>query len=134
LPNPLCKLSLKSLLQALVIAAKSDRWQAPKGLPEELEIYRACFSLLLFGVPNLGLSHEQLTAMVKYQPNQNLIDTLMVDIASEPTAYLRRLHEDFRDFFAFPDSPVTSYFELHHSRTVVVRHRNHELQRQQLSG
>ncbi|KAL8382735.1 hypothetical protein RB595_006496 [Gaeumannomyces hyphopodioides] len=56
---------------------------------------KACFGLLLFGVPNLGLRNDQLMTIVRGQPNESLIHDLLVDRDSEPSTFLKRLADQF---------------------------------------
>ncbi|KAL8307084.1 hypothetical protein RB593_005802 [Gaeumannomyces tritici] len=56
---------------------------------------KACFGMLLFGVPNLGLRNDQLMTLVRGQPNESLIRDLLVDSDSEPSTFLKRLADQF---------------------------------------
>ncbi|KAL8294757.1 hypothetical protein RB600_000626 [Gaeumannomyces tritici] len=56
---------------------------------------KACFGMLLFGVPNLGLRNDQLMTLVRGQPNESLIRDLLVDNDSEPSTFLKRLADQF---------------------------------------
>jgi hypothetical protein len=78
-------------------------------------IFRSCYALLFFGVPNRGLEVSSLRSMVKGQPNQSLIETL-----DPKSPFLALLHELFRDKFDFKDSKIISVFETKESKTVEV--------------
>ncbi|KAL8365058.1 hypothetical protein RB595_004057 [Gaeumannomyces hyphopodioides] len=56
---------------------------------------KACFGMLFFGVPNLGLRNDQLMALVRGQPNESLIRDLLVDSDSEPSTFLKRVADGF---------------------------------------
>ncbi|KAJ6033774.1 hypothetical protein N7444_011545 [Penicillium canescens] len=61
------------------------------------DLSNACFGLLFFGVPNLGLRNEQLRTLVQGQPNKALIDSLLVDNDSEPSLFLKRIADQFSE-------------------------------------
>ncbi|KAI8950509.1 hypothetical protein F4801DRAFT_343355 [Xylaria longipes] len=42
-------------------------------------IHKACYGMLFFGVPNLGLRNDQLLTIAQGEPNQALIESLVVD-------------------------------------------------------
>jgi hypothetical protein len=107
-------------MQALLIAGKPSKSSYFQNRLDDSELFDACYALLFFGVPNLGLSHEQLRTMAKDQSSERLILDLTVDKTSEPSPYLRKLDDAFRETFIFPDSPVISYFELLPSKTAKV--------------
>ncbi|KAK1589962.1 ankyrin repeat-containing protein, partial [Colletotrichum navitas] len=81
---------------------------------------KATFGLLFFGVPNLGLRNEQLRTLVRGQPNESLINDLLVDNDSEPPNCLKTLSDQFsetcRDYYQ-----VVSFFERSLSPTIEVR-------------
>ncbi|CAG2011585.1 unnamed protein product [Fusarium graminearum] len=55
-----------------------------------------CYALLMFGVPNTGLrNREELQRIVGGQPNESLINDLVVDRNGQPKAYLRGLMTQF---------------------------------------
>lgn len=102
--------------QALVHAYKTQ-----KRNPENLKIYKACCGLLFFGVPNYGLRNEQLETIVEGQPNQALIRALVVDNDSEPSAFLKRIADQFSECFKRQCSlRVVSLYERRKSSTVQV--------------
>lgn len=55
------------------------------------ELFKACYGLIFFGVPNLGLRHIHLRTIAKYQPSEKLVDDLVVDKDSEVSPLLREL-------------------------------------------
>nr|KMM72211.1 hypothetical protein CPAG_08509 [Coccidioides posadasii RMSCC 3488] len=65
--------------------------------PQNHRLCTACYGLLLFGVPNLGLRNEQLSSIVKGQPNEGLIRDLVVDRDSEPSPFLKRISGQFSE-------------------------------------
>lgn len=86
------------------------------------EFFRACRGLILFGVPNLGLRHEQLTSLVHGKPNQQLIHDLEVDRDTEPSPYLQDLAQAFTTLHRrAPKLNIITYYERRLSPTVQVR-------------
>ncbi|KAJ5887721.1 hypothetical protein N7495_007762 [Penicillium taxi] len=79
------------LIKELLIRARRRRSTT------ESDLSQACYGLLFFGVPNLGLRNEQLRTLVQGQPNKALIDDLLVDNDSEPSTFLKRLADQFSD-------------------------------------
>ncbi|KAK1982091.1 ankyrin repeat-containing protein, partial [Colletotrichum cereale] len=81
------------------------------------DLSKATFGLLFFGVPNLGLRNEQLRTLVRGQPNESLINDLLVDNDSEPSNCLKSLADHFsetcRDYYQ-----VVSFFERSLSPTI----------------
>ncbi|KAM5342890.1 hypothetical protein ACJ41O_013856 [Fusarium nematophilum] len=61
------------------------------------DLSKASYGLLFFGVPNLGLRNDQLRTLVRGQPNEALIHDLLVDNDSEPSAFLKRLADQFSE-------------------------------------
>ncbi|KAJ5144591.1 ankyrin repeat-containing protein [Penicillium atrosanguineum] len=72
-------------------------WAHRPGTIMQSELSKACFGLVFFGVPNLGLRNEQLKTIVQDQPNQALVDNLVVDNDNEPTTLLKRLTDQFAE-------------------------------------
>nr|XP_036587170.1 ankyrin repeat-containing protein [Colletotrichum truncatum]KAF6797901.1 ankyrin repeat-containing protein [Colletotrichum truncatum] len=81
------------------------------------DFLKACFGLLFFGVPNLGLRNEQLRTLVRGQPNEALIHDLLVDKESEPSTFLKRLADQFSESCQ-GRYRVVSFFERQLSRTI----------------
>jgi len=77
--------------------------------------------LVMMGVPNHGLLHHELAAIVSKQPNRKLIANISVDKKGEPTDYLRHLTSDFcrLDKYRAPKYKLVSYYEQWHSPTIV---------------
>lgn len=71
-------------------------------------------------MPNLGLRNEQLRTLVQGQPNQALIDSLLVDNDSEPSAFLNRVADQFSESCKGYYRVVT-FFERALSPTLKVR-------------
>ncbi|KAK3639588.1 hypothetical protein LTR56_012373 [Elasticomyces elasticus] len=80
--------------------------------------------LVLFGVPNLGLQHRQLLAMVKGQRNENFVRSLVVNEDNEPSPYLAEHTRKFSQMCAeqMPPLEIYSYFETEPSPTVKASH------------
>ena len=75
---------------------------------------------MMFEVPNLGLRHEQLKKLVNGQPNDELVNCLMVNQNSEPSHLLDVLHERFSSSFLGQKLKVISYYETHTTPTTMV--------------
>ncbi|RDW73010.1 hypothetical protein BP6252_06917 [Coleophoma cylindrospora] len=74
---------------ALVTASKSQGhkpWQ---------RIFQSCQSLVFFGVPNLGMSFEELARMVDGSESEQLVRDLLVDKDHDTRPLLQRLNEEF---------------------------------------
>jgi hypothetical protein len=98
---------------SLAIQAQSDS--------ENTNIYKSCYALLFFGVPNLGLRNDQLRSIVKGQPNERLINDLAVDKDSEPSPFLSSLSRRFADCCKNQGFEVISFYERRESPTLMVR-------------
>ncbi|KAL7918451.1 hypothetical protein ACQKWADRAFT_323791 [Trichoderma austrokoningii] len=77
------------------LVVKEALVQASVGSEEDQTIYRSCYVLLLFGVPNRGLNNLALKSMVKGQPNESLVRDL-----GESSRFLSLLHVRFNACFA----------------------------------
>ncbi|KAI0437727.1 hypothetical protein F4803DRAFT_570483 [Xylaria telfairii] len=82
-------------------------------------IHQACYGMLFFGVPNLGLRYDQLLTIVQGKPNRALIESLVVDRDSEPSEYLRRITDQFSPDFE-GKYVIISIFERSYSPTIKV--------------
>ena len=80
------------------------------------------YGLLLMGVPNLGLRHEQLSAIVDGQANAGFIRDLVVRSDGEASQYLQSLTREFADLDRrrTPSFEIISYYETRSSATAVV--------------
>jgi hypothetical protein len=78
--------------------------------------FNSIYGAVFFGVPNRGIRNEHWLPMVKGQPNEDLVRNLGPD-----SKYLRKLHENFRSVFIFPDSRILSIYETKKTRTAKVR-------------
>ena len=87
-----------------------------------LDFFKSTYSLLFFGVPNLGLRNEQLREMVNGQPNEQLVHDLQVMENSEPTPFLRELGQKFIGACREqkPGFEIISYYEQRYSFTLQV--------------
>ncbi|GKT93566.1 ankyrin repeat-containing protein [Colletotrichum tofieldiae] len=83
------------------------------------DLAKACYALLFFGVPNLGLRNDQLRTLVRGQPNEALIHDLLVDNDSEASTFLKRLADQFSESCK-GHYRVMSFFERMLSRTLEV--------------
>ena len=90
--------------------------QASEGCEVDKAVFMSRYALLLFGVPNRGISDvESLMAMVKGQPNEALVRDL-----SETSRFLSLLHRLFCERFALDDSRIICVYETRKTRTVKV--------------
>lgn len=101
------------LWQALVYAYKK------RDDSENASLYNACSGLLFFGVPHLGLRHEELVSIVEGQPNEALIRDLVVDQHSEPSSFLTKMSDEFA-ICCQGRFKVFSFFERRLSSTLQV--------------
>ena len=104
---------VSNIVQALVHAHKRRKE------PRYFNISTACYGMLFFGVPNLGLRNEQLINIVQGQPNEALIRDLVVDNDSEPSSFLRRISHHFSECCR-NRYRVASFYERRQSPTVEV--------------
>ncbi|KAL8907863.1 MAG: hypothetical protein Q9171_005688 [Xanthocarpia ochracea] len=88
--------------------------------PQNLDLCKACYGLLFFGVPNHGLRNEQLKSIVQGQPNEALIRDLTVDDDSEPSAFLKRISNQFSECCK-GQYKVIAFFERQRSPTVQLQ-------------
>ena len=102
--------------QALSIAGdESNRTSADE------QLFKACYGLLMFGVPNLGLRHQQLlAAVIGKKPSESLIRDLIVDTESEPPALLRALAANFDRCCKAQKFEIVSFYETIRSCTLEV--------------
>src|SRR5436305_8013010 len=115
-PHRLTGIQANGFTQALALAS-SDRKNTGS-----LDFFKSTYGLLFFGVPNLGLRHEQLREMVNGQPNEQLVHDLQVTKNSEPTPFLRELGQKFIGACKEqkPGFEIISYYEQRKSSTVQV--------------
>ncbi|GJC78574.1 protein SERAC1 [Colletotrichum liriopes] len=99
------------LIKEALIRARRRRGDTIADLAE------ACYALLFFGVPNLGLRNDQLRTLVRGQPNEALIHDLLVDNDSEASTFLKRLADQFSESCK-GHYRVMSFFERMLSRTL----------------
>jgi hypothetical protein len=89
--------------------------QAAEGGVDDQAIFRCCYAVMLFGVPNRGLDISSLQSMVKGQPNEDLVRNL-----GPPSPFLGLLHEMFYDKFTLDESQIICVFETKETATVQV--------------
>lgn len=106
------------LKEALVISSKATQ-------PKHRDLYQvtmATYGLILMGVPNLGLRHNQLETVVEGQANKGFIRDLLVQSDGEASQFLDYLTREFADLDRRrqPLFEIISYYETISSSTVVV--------------
>ena len=88
--------------------------------PNGVKIAKSCSALIFFGVPNLGLQHDELISIVEGQPNEVLIRDPVVDpYSSEPSPLMKRISSQFSEHYKHLRY-VVLYFETQQSPTVEV--------------
>lgn len=107
------------LKEALVLSSK----QAVLERSDLHDIVAATHGLVLLGVPNLGLRHNQLQVVVKAQPNEGFVRDLQVQPDGEASQFLSSLTREFSalDELRRPPFEIISYYETMSSPTVVRR-------------
>jgi hypothetical protein len=88
---------------------------AAEGSLDDKAIFMSCSGVILFGVPNRGLDNKSLMAMVKGQPNEELVRSLSVS-----SRFLSLLHTRFNNSFTLDGSKIISVFETRMTPTVEV--------------
>ncbi|VUC26118.1 unnamed protein product, partial [Clonostachys rosea] len=88
------------------LVVKQALVEAFEGSDEDKTVFRCCFGLLFFGVPNRGLENSSLMAMVRGQPNESLVRDL-----SGSSRFLGLLHRLFNKTFTLEDSTIISIYE-----------------------
>ncbi|RDW87769.1 hypothetical protein BP5796_03463 [Coleophoma crateriformis] len=92
--------------EALVTASKS------KGHKPWQRIFQSCQSLVFFGVPNLGMSFEELARMVDGSESEQLVRDLLVDNDHDTRPLLQRLNEEFVECLQHRnDLDILCYYE-----------------------
>jgi len=106
------------LKKALVISSKA---REPK-YQELHDVIVATYGLVLMGVPNHGLQHEQLQTVVEGQPNKGFIQDLRVQSCGQASHFLDDLTSEFSDLDKQRQPPfvIISYYETKDSPTVMV--------------
>lgn len=89
--------------------------QAAEGSSYDINVFRSCYAVMFFGVPNRGLENISLLSMVKGQPNQNLVDNLY-----QGSPYLSLLHERFFNRFIHEESQIICIYETSLTATYEV--------------
>lgn len=89
--------------------------QAAEGSPDDRKVFRLCYAVIFFGVPNRGLESSSLNSMVKGQPNEDLVRNLHPD-----SSFLSLLHQRFLDKFVLEDSKIICIYETNYTATVEV--------------
>jgi len=112
------------LKEALVISSKATD-------PEHHDLHEVgvvTTGLILLGVPNLGLRHEQLRTVVHGRPNEGFIKDLLVQPDGEASQFLNHLTREFAHLCRQQQRPwkIISYYETIRSSTVAASHSFHK--------
>jgi hypothetical protein len=107
------------LKEALVISSKATD-------PEHHdlnEVGAVTIGLVLLGVPNLGLKHEQLRTVVRDRPNEGFIEDLLIQPNGEASQFLSQLTREFAHLCGQQQQrpwKIISYYETMRSSTVAA--------------
>lgn len=106
------------LKEALVISSRATE-------PEHAGLHGVMIAtqgLVLLGVPNLGLRHNQLRTMVNGRPNEGFITDLLVRTDGGPSQFLSYLTDEFARLCKRQKGSwrIVSYYETMSSTTVAV--------------
>ncbi|KAK4061045.1 hypothetical protein Trihar35433_9970 [Trichoderma harzianum] len=94
------------------LVVKQALVQASEGSEDDLAVFRSCYAVMLFAVPNRGLDNLSLMSMVKGQPNEDLVRNL-----GGESPFLNHLHESFHKRFTL-NSEIICAFETKTTPTV----------------
>lgn len=84
------------------------------------KLFKACYGLVFFDVPNLGLRYEALLTMVESQDSRQLIEALVTDKNSKATPLLMELGKKFFKCCEAQDFRIISFYERLKSVTLKV--------------
>lgn len=84
-----------------------------------LNIFQNSRALIFFGVPNLGMSFEELAMMVDGKESEQLVRDLLVDKDNDPRPLLQKLNDDFVDCIQDRDVEVLCYYETQLSQPIL---------------
>jgi hypothetical protein len=106
------------LKEALVMSSKATDAKHKK----LLDLMTVTYGLVFYGVPNLGLKHNQLETVVKGRRNEGFVRDLLVKADGEASQFLSHLTREFSDLDKRRSLPfeIISYYETLSSPTVVV--------------
>ncbi|UKZ79092.1 hypothetical protein TrVFT333_006842 [Trichoderma virens FT-333] len=80
--------------------------EAFEGSEDDQAIFRSCYALMLFAVPNRGLDNSNLMYMVRGQPNEDLVKDL-----KQSSRFLNMLGQRFNKYFTLDDSKIICIYE-----------------------
>jgi len=113
------------LKEALVISSKATD-------PEHHDLHEvemATTGLILLGVPNLGLKHEQLRTVVQGQPNEGFVKDLLIQSDGEASQFLYHLTREFAQLCKQRQRAwsIISYYETMRSSTIAASEPFHNI-------
>ncbi|KAL7946857.1 hypothetical protein V8C42DRAFT_318947 [Trichoderma barbatum] len=88
------------------LVVKEALAEASEGSEDDRAVFRSCYAVLFFAVPNRGLDNSHLMAMVKGQPNEDLVNDL-----KQSSRFLSMLHQRFNNYFTLKDSKIICVYE-----------------------
>ena len=84
-----------------------------------LHFFESCQSLMFFGVPNLGMSFDELARMVEGKESEQLVRDVLVDKDHDTLPLLERLNDDFVECIKNRnDIDMLCYYETKHSQPI----------------
>jgi hypothetical protein len=95
------------------------------------EVGAVTTGLILLGVPNLGLRHEQLRTVVRGRPNEGFIKDLLIQLDGEASQFLSQLTREFAHLCRRQHErpwKIISYYETVRSPTVAASDSFHKRQ------
>ena len=66
-----------------------------QGYKPWLQFFESCQNLVFFGVPNLGMSFDELVRMAEGQESEQLVRDILVDADHDPRPLLQQLNQGF---------------------------------------
>ncbi|EHK19922.1 uncharacterized protein TRIVIDRAFT_122435, partial [Trichoderma virens Gv29-8] len=87
--------------------------EAFEGSEDDQAIFRSCYALMLFAVPNRGLDNSNLMYMVRGQPNEDLVKDL-----KQSSRFLNMLGQRFNKYFTLDDSKIICIYETRMTPTI----------------
>ncbi|PTB43001.1 hypothetical protein M441DRAFT_45014 [Trichoderma asperellum CBS 433.97] len=95
------------------LVVKEALAEASEGSEDDQSVFRSCYAVLLFAVPNRGLENSSLMYMVKGQPNEDLVKDL-----KQSSRFLNMLSQRFNKYFTLDGSKIISIYETKRTPTV----------------
>ncbi|KAL7789036.1 hypothetical protein V8C37DRAFT_387023 [Trichoderma ceciliae] len=95
------------------LVVKEALVEVSEGSEDDQAVFRSCYAILFFAVPNRGLDNRSLMSMVKGQPNEDLVKSL-----GKKSRFSSLLHQRFYKCFTYEDTKIICVFETKETPTV----------------